>query len=314
MKFDISTTFEQFLEHCTIDYSLTIDTIYKNYLATLELANEEAKRDQVIPKNATIYETLFANLTKYEPNSFFFKPFDNICKEVTYYKNDEARNEYLRGVIFRLRNRNNNFDASENQNELTQKDILLKTILSDYQKGFCPPLNFYKALVNNYLNSEFNSGYGFSNPRPRESQFKNLPQRDLNEHCSLICEELLDDISLAINDFEIEKYCNFLMSEGTEKNTIVTPETFEDVENGGGTSKKLTWKGTPSQFGFIFQELCQKGYIELPKISKKRQAKLLFEMFDFNSTIGTIENEIGMSNSLTVDKQKKFKIPPQDEV
>jgi hypothetical protein len=37
-------------------------------------------------------------------------------------------------------------------------------------------------------------------------------------------------------------------------------------------------------------------------------------MFDFNSTIGTIENEIGMNNSLTPDKQKKYKIPPQDEV
>jgi hypothetical protein len=297
MKFDNSTTFEQFLKLCEMDYSLTIDEIYTNYLNDLELANEEAKQEQVLPKNATTYEIMYANLTKNEPDSFYLKPYDFIRKKASFYKDVASRNEYLQNVIFETEKYKNDdgllgFEESE---------ILLKKIIMDYQKSYHPPLYEYKDLIEKSLKEHFEKRKGIYNRYYKFPSMKNLWDIDLLESCLAAKLSIIDDIAERINDFEIVKLCKSLMIDGLTTETNPLP-------------KKLKWKGTPSQFGFIFQELCQKGYIETPDISKKKLAALLFGMFDFNSTIGTIENEIGMNNSLTPDKQKKYKIPPQDEV
>lgn len=72
---------------------------------------------------------------------------------------------------------------------------------------------------------------------------------------------------------------------------------------------KIKWKGKPSQFGFLINELIEAGWIELPTKSYNKSAELLLKLFDVNTTKGNLSKEInGEQNSLSIDNQDCFKI------
>jgi hypothetical protein len=79
-------------------------------------------------------------------------------------------------------------------------------------------------------------------------------------------------------------------------------------------SKKIKWKGKPSQFGFLILELAGKGWIDLPTNSYKSGAKYLLEIFDVDTTFQNLENEINPNkNSLELDNQRFLTIRNRKE-
>ena len=90
---------------------------------------------------------------------------------------------------------------------------------------------------------------------------------------------------------------------------IIT-NTSDEIITPNSTINKLKWNGTPSQFGFILQELIGKGWIERPTNSHKKDAEFIMQLFEINTTIGNLENEINPNkNSLTSNNSMMFKIP-----
>ena len=83
--------------------------------------------------------------------------------------------------------------------------------------------------------------------------------------------------------------------------------------------EKITWKGSPSLFAFIFYELVKKGYIE-PDLHNgeynfTKLSKLLFEYFEIHSEPGKlttseyIKKQLSEDNALSSVKKAKFTIP-----
>ena len=82
---------------------------------------------------------------------------------------------------------------------------------------------------------------------------------------------------------------------------------------------KLNWLGTPAQFGFIINELVEKGFIECPAThgspSISRLSKVCLEIFDLSSTPKNIEKELNPEkNTLSDYKKGFFKIPNINEL
>lgn len=77
---------------------------------------------------------------------------------------------------------------------------------------------------------------------------------------------------------------------------------------------KIKWLGSPSQFGYIFGQLVDNGFIEMP-ISKGRPtfaafAKICMKVFEIDTTIETLEKEISLkTNNLDPSSKKVFKFP-----
>ena len=84
------------------------------------------------------------------------------------------------------------------------------------------------------------------------------------------------------------------------------------------SDKKITWKGTPSQFGYIFLELVNHGFIEPPLYASEWSysglAKLCYQYFHIESEPGkptTLENlkkEMNPKNN-TLSDTKRAKFP-----
>lgn len=76
---------------------------------------------------------------------------------------------------------------------------------------------------------------------------------------------------------------------------------------------KLKWLGTPSQFGFIFQELIGKGFLQPPATSYKKMADAFLEHFEIETTSPSLSKELSTNetsgNSLSSNNRSKFKIP-----
>jgi len=91
--------------------------------------------------------------------------------------------------------------------------------------------------------------------------------------------------------------------------------------------EKIKWKGTPSQFGYLFSELVKHGFIEPPLYNGETNytglAKLCYEYFDIESepgkktTPGNLTKELKpdndktgeRKNTLSDTKRAKFNIP-----
>lgn len=85
------------------------------------------------------------------------------------------------------------------------------------------------------------------------------------------------------------------------------------------TADKLKWLGKPSQFGYIFGLLAQRGFIEFPnhkgKASYGKYAKICMELFDIKTTKENLEKELNPNNnSLSSDITGKFKIPDVKDI
>jgi len=78
--------------------------------------------------------------------------------------------------------------------------------------------------------------------------------------------------------------------------------------------EKITWNGTPSQFGYLFLELVKNGFIEPPLYNGETNytgfARLCFQYFDIDTTPGNLENQLNPNkNQLSDTKRAKFTIP-----
>lgn len=77
----------------------------------------------------------------------------------------------------------------------------------------------------------------------------------------------------------------------------------------GNETQKLKWLGTPSQFGFIIQELIGKGYLDRPTSSNQQDAKIYLSIFNINTTEGTLAKELSENtNSITPENAGKLKM------
>lgn len=78
--------------------------------------------------------------------------------------------------------------------------------------------------------------------------------------------------------------------------------------------KKITWKGTPSQFGYIILELVKHGFIDPPPYNTGPNftglARLCFHYFDIKTTEDNLIKELNpYNNTLSDGKRAQFQIP-----
>lgn len=106
----------------------------------------------------------------------------------------------------------------------------------------------------------------------------------------------------SVHHYQIEDHL-YEVRKWIDKNTTDTPIS------------KLIWNGTPSQFGHIFYELADKGFIEAPKwrgeINKTQYANICWGLFEFKSkSIENLAKELSSDdNSLTYANKELFQIP-----
>lgn len=114
-----------------------------------------------------------------------------------------------------------------------------------------------------------------------------------------------------IND--IEKAFEQFMKK-VKKVDLQEPDILQK-QDGNFKGKKLVWKGTPAQFGFIIIELIGKGYLERPTGSFSRDAEFFLSLFDIRvkgnpTTTGTIAKELNdKENSLSPKNASLLKLP-----
>jgi hypothetical protein len=114
-------------------------------------------------------------------------------------------------------------------------------------------------------------------------------------------------------NLESDFFHDYLKTEIEYWQNYIEPEPYK--------GEKLIWKGTPSQFGFIFSELAKQGYIDHPKTfsewSYAKYARICLQVFDINTTQGNLEKELNRAigkNTLSDTKQLKFNIPNIQEI
>lgn len=118
---------------------------------------------------------------------------------------------------------------------------------------------------------------------------------------------------------KLEEINKTIISTGTFAKVPTQPkETMQGLPvNLAQMPKRLKWLGTSAQFGFIFQELIGKGYLEKPTSSYSKDADIYLSMFDIEGTKGTLTKEISTGenqNSLSATNRAKIKIPLKDQL
>jgi hypothetical protein len=90
----------------------------------------------------------------------------------------------------------------------------------------------------------------------------------------------------------------------------ITNKMTKNTITPNSSISKLKWNGKAAEFGFLIQELIGKGWIEKPSRSLTSDAKLYFNIFEIDTTIQNLANEISTKkNSLTTNNSIMFKIP-----
>lgn len=112
-------------------------------------------------------------------------------------------------------------------------------------------------------------------------------------------------------------YCD-LIGKYIVENVEKLQELYGDCEKPENI-EKLNWIGSPSQFGFIINELIDKGFIESPKTngteSIAKLSRTCFNLFNINTSLGNLANELNPhKNSLSETNRKFFKIPNQSDL
>jgi hypothetical protein len=79
-------------------------------------------------------------------------------------------------------------------------------------------------------------------------------------------------------------------------------------------SNRIKWVGSSSVFGYLFIELVNNGFIEMPlrngEVNYSAFSRQLMNAFDVPSTEGNLANECNPNkNSLSLVKRNKFSIP-----
>lgn len=113
----------------------------------------------------------------------------------------------------------------------------------------------------------------------------------------------------------IEELCELSPENNKELENREETEIKKEIEKNKPLLKRLKWIGTPAQFGFMINELIGKGYIERPTGSFNKDAEFYLSLFDINTTVGNLANEVNENkNSLTGTNAAKFTIPHKDKL
>lgn len=80
-------------------------------------------------------------------------------------------------------------------------------------------------------------------------------------------------------------------------------------------NKKIKWNGGPSDFGFLINQLITNGWIDKPCKSYNDNAKFFLNLFDIDTTVGTLAKELSeKSYSLSPDNEKMIRISHIDKM
>jgi hypothetical protein len=80
-------------------------------------------------------------------------------------------------------------------------------------------------------------------------------------------------------------------------------------------NKKIKWNGGPSDFGFLINQLIANGWIEKPYKTHINNAKFFYDLFDIDTTVGTLASELNENrNSLSPDSKNMFRISLIDKM
>lgn len=127
-----------------------------------------------------------------------------------------------------------------------------------------------------------------------------------------------------ISDYinELIKFLKFELVNFLKKNNVsqVEKNNTGDINS---TVEKIKVKGSLQSIGYLFSELIEKGYIEVPKRNGKNNisaiSRLILEHFEFIDreeppTPEDIRKTLFTDNRLSADKQNLFKIPNQNTI
>ena len=115
--------------------------------------------------------------------------------------------------------------------------------------------------------------------------------------------KLIDGYKLLLDKVENVK-------ENVEENTEEKTENEELIIN-----KKIKWNGGPSDFGFLINQLITNGWIDKPCKSYNDNAKFFLNLFDIDTTVGTLAKELSeKSYSLSPDNEKMIRISHIDKM
>jgi len=131
-----------------------------------------------------------------------------------------------------------------------------------------------------------------------------------------------------IKELIINKF-NTKLSEGRRQNIAdwiqARENELKDNLKPVHAGEKIKWKGTPSQFGYLFLELVKQGFIEPPmrngEYNYKGLARICYDYFDIESkpekktTPENLAKELNPeSNRLSDTKRAKFTIPDKADL
>jgi len=123
-------------------------------------------------------------------------------------------------------------------------------------------------------------------------------------------QDIIEDDSVLDEYIEIAKavinYCKQLLK--------IYKEMDLEKELKALPTNKIKWLASPSILGYVFIELINKGFVEMPlrngEINYSEFARQLLGAFEFQTTQNTMENACNPSkNKLSTTKRSKFKIP-----
>lgn len=265
----LETTADEIINQLSISFDVTIEEIYKKLLQKKELERNEsevfyaANPNPNIEDNNNIKELLSIPL---EPDSYYFFPFKGIDKRLSFANNNQKKIEILYERITYLKQyRFLDFDTMN----------LMQTIYYDYTDGFSFPLKHYQTeLLKSFKLKIEDKLKGLKEDFSKPRKTKTIIQTDLIERTLI---PIIEEIAELIESIKIEKYC---VEKLNELNAVYEPQTKINL---------VKWKGTPGEFGAIFDLLIDNGFIELIK-DKKNMVRLLHSLFEIKNDKGEITN------------------------
>lgn len=175
--------------------------------------------------------------------------------------------------------------------------------------------------LNNTLLYKFISFFNWIEDEKEQSEFVQRVVSELKQAniLNIFRDDYLTEGKKIIVDESVkrlEKYIETVRKENVNKEEPIAgfkneplPETIQSIH------KRLKWKGTPSQFGFIIDLLIQGGYLEKPTSSFAKDANFYLQFFDIETTNTTLAKELSEgTNSLATKNRKKITIPNKDKL
>lgn len=255
-------TAKHITENANFDWNLTISEIHKKYLQKLQLLKKELQINEDLGIQVLASDFLTANELLSIPipsKNIEFLPFKGVDKKLSFAMDNQKKIEILYKIILEIR-------------EYRNGEKVFREIYKDYTNGFSYPLLDYKVAFTEYFEQCVLDHLELSFERFVK---ENIDLGSPEEITLKFYNSIINEIGVFIEDIEIEKYCIEKLNE---------LNGGKDIEN---VIQKLKWKGTPGEFGAIFDKLFDTGFIEVIK-NKKNMVRLLHSFFEIKNAKGEI--------------------------